>query len=263
MANRINQSYPSNTPADGMFRHIRKNPVTGENDYYFPMEITNPSVRALAQERGLEISRTRLGYRVFDAVMVPCKDTAMIHGVEVYVDTPTDTQRRRYLDLIRDELAAQDAAKQDGRCQIPDGRGGLKRCPCRMPNPDYIPGGKRPKTLPVKCEGCRYEEFRQAHTTVVLSTLDHEDDSGEMQTYEIPATKDMTAADRFLELREAFIAFVQERNSKLAPLAELLTFEFSKSEAGRELGDASSTVSSRVEKLKDLLTSFLETIVTP
>ena len=252
----------SNSQAE-MFRHIRKNPVTGEDDYYFPMEITDPSIRALARERGLEISRTRLGYRVFDAVMVPCKNTAMIHGVEVYTDTPTDVQRRKYLDLIKDELAAQDAAKQDGRCQIPDGRGGLKRCPCRMPNPDYTPGGRQPKTLPVKCEGCRYEEFRQAHTTVVLSTFGHEDDSGEMQTYEIPATKDMTAADRFLELREEFIAFVQERNPKLAPLAELLTLEYTKSEAGRELGDASSTVTRRIEKLKELLAAFLETIATP
>ena len=95
------------------------------------------------------------------------------------------------------------------------------------------------------------------------STLDHEDDSGEMQTYEIPATKDMTTADRFMELREEFIASVQERNPKLAPLAELLTLEYTKSEAGRGLGDASSTVTSRVEKLKDLLTVFLETIATP
>lgn len=64
--------------------------------------------------------------------MVPCKNTATINGVEVYIDTPSDVQRQRYLDLIKDELAAQDAVKQDGRCQIPDGRGGLKRCPCRV-----------------------------------------------------------------------------------------------------------------------------------
>lgn len=252
----------SNTQAE-TFRHVRKDPITGEENFFYPLEITDPSIRALARERGLEISRTRLGNRTFEAVMVPCKDTATINGVEVYTDTPTDVQRRKYLELIKDELAAQDAAKQDGRCQIPDGRGGLKRCPCRMPNPDYTPGGHQPKTLPVKCEGCRYEEFRQDHTTVVLSALDHEDDSGEMQTYEIPTTKDMSAADRFLELREAFIAFVQERNPKLAPLAELLTLEYTKSESGRELGDASSTVTSRVEKLKDLLTAFLETIATP
>lgn len=252
----------SNIPAE-TFRHIRKDPVTGEENYYYPLEITDPSIRVLGRERGLEIGKTRLGNRTFEAVMVPCKDTATIHGVEVFVDTPSDVQRKRYLEYIKDELAEQDARKQDGRCQIPDGRGGVKRCPCRMPNPDYIPGGDQPKTLPVRCEGCRFEQFRQAHTTVVVSALDRENDAGEFESYEIPAVKDLTAADRYLELREQYVAFVTERNPKLAPLAELLTLEFTKSEAGRELGNASSTVTSRTEKLKALLDEFLEGIVTP
>ena len=75
--------------------------------------------------------------------------------------------------------------------------------------------------------------------------------------------KDLTAADRYLELREQYVAFVTERNPKLAPLAELLTLEFTKSEAARELGDAWSTVTSRTDKLKDLVTAFLDTVVTP
>ena len=252
----------TNTPAE-TFRHTRKDPVTGEENYYYPLEITDPSIRALARERGLEIGKTRLGNRTFESVMVPCKDTATIHGVEVFVDTPADVQRKRYLEYIRDELAEQDARKQDGRCQIPDGHGGVKRCPCRVPNPDYTTGADQPKTLPVKCQGCKYEKFKQAHTTIVLSALDHENDAGEFDTYEVPSTKDMLAADRFLELRDEFIAFVRERNPKLAPLAELLTLEYTKSEAGRELGDPSSTVTSRVEKLKDLLAAFLDTIATP
>ena len=262
MAIRVNPSNPSNTPAE-TFRHVRKDPITGEENFFYPLEITNPSIRALARERGLEISRTRLGNRTFEAVMIPCRDTATINGMEVFVDTPSEVQRQRYLEYIRDELSEQDAKRQDGRCSIPDAYGGLKRCPCRVKNPDYVPGGDQPKTVSVRCEGCIYEQFKQAHTTIVLSTLDRENENGEFETYEIPATKDMTAADRFLELREAFIAFVRERNPKLAPLAELLTLEYTKSEAGRELGDASSTVTSRVEKLKELLTAFLETIATP
>ena len=262
MANKVNPSNPSSIPAE-MFRHIRKNPVTGEDDYYFPMEITDPSIRALARERGLEISRTRLGSRTFEAAMIPCKDTATINGMEVFVDTPSEVQRQRYLEYVRDELAEQDAKRQDGRCSIPDAYGGLKRCPCRVKNPDYVPGGDQPKTVPVRCEGCIYEQFRQAHTTIVVSALDHENEAGEFESFEIPATKDMLAADRFLQLREEFIAFVQERNPKLAPLAELLTLEFTKSEAARELGDAWGTVTSRTDKLKALVTDFLDTIATP
>lgn len=252
-----------NDTATEAFRHIRTNPITGEQDYYYPLEITDPSIKALAKERGLEVTRTRIGIRTIDAVMVPCKDTAMIHGVEVFVDTPSEVQHQRYLEYIRDELAAQDAAKQDGRCHIPDGRGGVKRCPCRVKNPEYVPGGDQLKTLPVRCEGCQYEQFRQAHTTIVVSALDHENEAGEFESYEIPATKDLLAADRFLELREEFITFIQTQNPKLVPLAELLTLEFTKSEAARELGDAWGTVTSRTDKLKELVTEFLDTIVTP
>lgn len=250
----------SNTPAE-TFRHVRTNPLTGEDDFFFPLEITDPSIRALAQEHGLEITRTRLGNRVIDAVMVPCKDTATIKGREVYVDTPSEKQRERYLSYIRDELAAQDAARQDGRCNIPNGRGGTKRCPCRTANPDYVPGGDKPKTIPVRCEGCAFEQFKEAHTTIVVSCLDHENENGEMEPYDIPSPRSYYAADRYLELRDGFIAFVRERNPKLAPLAELLTDEYTKSEVARELGDAWGTVTSRTDKLKELAKEFLDTIV--
>ena len=64
--------------------------------------------------------------------------------------------------------------------------------------------------------------------------------------------------DRYEKLKEQFLAFVEARNHKLLPLAELLTDELSKSEAARELGDAWGTVTSRADKLKELLTEFLE-----
>lgn len=263
MANRGNQSKnnSSNITVQG-FRHIRTNPITGEDDYFFPLEITDQSIRMLACERGLEVCRTRLGNRIITAAMVPCKDTAMIHGQEVFVDTPSEVQRQRYLDLIKDELAAQDAARQDGRCQIPNGRGGVKRCPCRMPNPDYVPGGDKPKTIPVKCEGCAYEQFRQTHTTIMLSCLDHEDEDGGMESYEVPAPRNNFAADRYEEIRAQFLDFVREHNTKLLPLAELLTDELTKSEASRELELATSTVGSRTDKLKELVTEFLDNLIT-
>lgn len=259
MAIRDNHS-KSNTPAES-FRHIRTNPITGEDEYFFPLEITDPSIRLLAHERGLEVRRTRLGNRIITAVMVPCKETATINGQEVFVDTPPEVQRQRYLDFIRDELATQDAARQDGRCQIPNGRGGVKRCPCRVANPDYVPGGEEPKTLPIRCEDCVHEQFKKAHTTIVLSALDHEDENGEMETYEVPSQNDINAADRYIELREEFIKFVRQNNPKLVPLAERLTMEFSKSQAAKELGNAWGTVTSRTDMLKELVAEFLNNIV--
>lgn len=246
-----------------MANNVRINPETSTLDYYFPMEVTDDSVLDYAREYGLEAGWARLGFRKFKAVFVPCRNQVLDSGGHLIFDeTPEDVQHQRYLELVKGELAAQDQSKQDGRCQIPDGRGSVKRCPCRIPNPEYIPGGDKPKTLPVRCEGCKYEPYKQAHTTVVLSALDHEDADGEMETFEIAAPRSNFAADRYEQLRVEFVAFVRQRNPKLAPLAELLTLECTKSEAGRELGDASSTVTSRAEKLKALLEEFLDGIVT-
>lgn len=97
-----------------IFPHIRTNPDTGETDYYFPLEITDPSTRALARAQGLEICRTRLGSRILEAVMVPCKETAVVHGLEVYIDTPSEVQRRRYLALMQLELDTREDAGRDG-----------------------------------------------------------------------------------------------------------------------------------------------------
>lgn len=245
-----------------MSKNVRTNPVTGEPDYYFPMEVKDDSVLAYAREYGYEVGWARLGFRKFLAVFVPCKDQVTdSHGKTTYLDTPSDVQHRRYLAYIKDEMNEQEDTKQDGRCQIPDGHGGLKRCPYRIPNPDYVPCGDEPKTLPVKCEGCVYEQFRQARTTVSLSCLGHESEDGEMEDLEIPAPRSNFAADRYEALRGRFLGFVKNRNPKLLPLAERLTLELTKSEASRELELATSTTSSRTDKLKELLTEFLDNVI--
>ena len=141
MANKFPEHKPDpcEAPAEA-FRHVRKNPVTGEPEYFYPMEITDPSIRAYARAKGMEITGTRLGNRVIEAVMVPCRESGMHRGLEVPADTPPEAQRRLYLACISDELREQDARRRDGRCLIPDGRGGLKRCRPRTPNPEYTPG---------------------------------------------------------------------------------------------------------------------------
>lgn len=259
MASRVNQN---STPAD-KFRNIRTNPTTGEKDYYYPLEVTDDSILVYAREHNLEVGPARLGFRKFRAVFVPCKEQATdSHGRVTFLDTPSDVQRRRYLDLIKDEMDAQERVKEDGRCCISDGRGGIKRCPLRVPNPKFSPENGQPKTVAVRCEGCIYEAFKQEHTFVTLSTLEQENDAGEPEPYEVPAPKAYYAADEYEELSQEFVAFVRSRKPKLAPLAQLLTEEYSKSDAGRELGDAWGTVTSRTDNLKALLLEFLDQAIT-
>ena len=242
---------------------VRINPETGEKDYFFPMEVTDNSILDYAKEHNFEVGLARLGYRRFKAVAVPCKNKAYdAVGREIYLPTPSDVQRRRYLDLIKDEMNEQEDAKEDGRCTIPDGHGGVKRCPLREKNPACTPENGQPKTVAVRCEGCVYEVFKQEHTFVTLSTLEQENDAGEPEPYEVPAPKTCFAADEYEKMAQEFVAFVRSRKPKLAPLAQLLTEEYSKSDAGRELGDAWGTVTSRTDNLKALLLEFLDQAIT-
>lgn len=242
--------------------HKRFNPATGETDHFYPMEVKKQADLEYARLYNLEVGPAQLGYRIYNAVMVPCKETALVNGVEVYIDTPTEVQHRRYLDLIKDELAAQDAAKQDGRCPVPGAHGGTKRCPLRVPNPAYVPGGDQPKTIAKKCESCPFERFKQAHTIVTFSCLETEDERGEVVPYDVPAPQSNYAGKCYEELAKEFVAFVREHKPKLAPLAEKLVQEYNLTDASKELGKSTSTIYSQKAKLQDLVNEFLDTVIT-
>ena len=82
-----------------------------------------------------------------------------------------------------------------------------------------------------------------------------------MEAYEVPAPRSNYAADQYEKLSEEVVAFVRERKPRLAPLAEKLVQEYTKSDAGRELGLPTSTVTSRADKLKELLEEFLDNAI--
>ena len=236
---------------------VRLNPATGELDYYFPLEITDESTLRLARLQGLEIGIARLGFRKFKAVFVPCRKTATDdHGNEIFVDTPSEIQRERYLQMIRDELSEQDAIKQDARCNISDGHGGLRRCPARVRNPNYVPGGDEPATLPVSCDGCKYEPYKMPHQVVELSTMDHDD-----STYEIPAPANYYAGDDYERMAAAFVQFVKENAPQLASQATLHVQEYTRSEAARELNIPGNTAANHKNKLKALCAQFLDNFI--
>lgn len=245
------------------YKHVRVNPITGELDYFYPMRITSPADREFAKAQGLEIARTRLGNRVFDAVMIPCKTVERdATGKESYADTPSEIQHQRYLEFIKAEMVEQDAEKRDGRCIIPDENGGYKRCPLRVANPAYTHGGNEPKTLPVKCEGCKYEEFKHAHTVTPFSTMDYVDEeTGEIVPFEPTASRLSFEADRYDRLSEELLEAVRAQAPDLFDFTGLLLREFSRSEAARELGTHTSTAAYRRKKIMEIARKFLDSII--
>lgn len=250
--------------------HVRQDPVNGKVNYYYPLEITESNkelVETYALEHGLEICWTHYGDRKIWAAMIPCQNTVMNHGLESFVETTSAEQHQIYNKLTRPDLAEQDREKHDGRCQIPNGKGGTRRCPLREENPDYVPGSKgrstRFKTRVASCSGCPYEEAKYAHTFVPLSALEHVDEDGVVIPFEPASGPDISSGYCFEKWGKDFVEFVRKTNPKLAPEAELLMLEYKKSEISRELGLPSSTVTSRADKLKELFKEFWETIVRP
>lgn len=243
--------------------NVRINPITGEPDYFFPMEVTSAADKEYARLNGLEVGKAMLGYRTFEAIMIPCKHkTRDAQGRDIYLDTPSEEQRRIYKAYCQDELDRQEEARMDGRCPLPTASGkGMKRCPRRVKNPAYVPGGGQPKTIPNRCEGCPYERFKQAHTVIELSCLDHEGDDGQMEAYEVPAPRSDYAGDRYEELAEEFVAFIKARKPRLAPLAEKLVQEYNLTDASAELDKSISTTFSQKEKLQELVKEFLDTAI--
>ena len=101
------------------FKNIRINPITGEPDYFFPMEIMDPADKEYARLNGLEVGQAMLGCRTFEAIMVPCKNkTTDAQGRDIYLDTPSEEQQRIYKAYTQDELDRQEEERMDGRCLL-------------------------------------------------------------------------------------------------------------------------------------------------
>jgi len=264
-ANTVNSNHKKNP--DASYNHSRRDPVTGQLNWYVPVEIEDDITELLARKCGFEVCFTRLGCRRIWAFMLPCMDKEIRNGVEVYVPTPEAVQYERYLNYVRPILREQDREKHDGRCEIPNGLGGVRRCPLREENPEYIPGSEakrtRFKTRVKSCVGCPYEEFKRAHTVVSLDELSHEYDDGTVVPFESSAGTSMMEGDLFEMWSREFIDYVRVHKPKLVRQLELQMLGYSNSEISRILGLPTSTVTSRSKKLQELFDEYWVMTIRP
>lgn len=248
---------------NAVYNHCRIDPVTGQKNWYVPLEILDDTSEKIARAGGLDVCWTRYGGRKIWAVMLPCKDKKTINGQEVYVDTPEEVQHERYKEFIREDMGRQYREKCDGRCEIPDGHGGVKRCPTRVPNPKYEPGVDDRKTLPVRCEGCKYEEFRKSHSEELFCDRQSEDEDGEVVYFD-PAGGEKMMDSVFYDLwREEILDLVQKAKPKLVPAVEALLWEFKPGEVSGVINKNPNTVKSQLKKLRELLQEIRDNMVMP
>lgn len=230
------------------YQHYTIDPATGEKQWYFPMEIETQNDDFAGAEylqnlkaTPYEIGMTRLGFREFKAIMIP-------------------VSKEQYKSLIKDEMDKQEKMKQDVRCLVPATIGGVKICPRRIPNPNYVEGGSEPKTLANNCEGCIYAAKKHTNTVVTFSDLGSEDDDGDFSSYEPSNPVGYNSGDTYLKLQKQWIEFVKANKPKLAELAELLSSEYLQIEAAKELDKSRQTINSQADVLKQLALEFLNTV---
>ncbi len=227
-------------------KNIIVNPITGKIEFRFPLELTSESqesLKDLIYINGYEVGIAKLGYRTFPAAMIPMSE-------------------EQYHELIKDELNRQEEIKQSGRCPISDGNGKLKRCPMRVPNPTYVEGGNEPKTLPVKCEGCKFNTFdKKEYGTLTFSCLTTTDEDEENTGFEPAAPSTYYAGAEYETLCEKWVDFIKNKKPELADLADLLAQEYLRSEAANTLQKPASTVRSQGNTLKNLVEEFLDNLI--
>lgn len=246
------------------YLHHEVDPVTGQDQWYFPLEITvNPKDYSNDQDAlesaqeylnifkqqtvvdmngnavVCEVANTKLGFRKFKAIFVPVPSHEM------------------YLELIKDEMKKQYDMKMDGRCPIPAEIGGVKTCPLRIDNPDYVEGGDMPKTIANSCDKCIYCAKKHEHTNVNFSSLSAIGDDGESIDYDAPAPANYYAGKQYDRIKIAFLSFLEIKAPNLVPLAEELSDEYLCSEAARKLAIPSSTARGQRNRLKHFLLDFL------
>lgn len=264
MAKNDNQrSSTQGKSASHLLPHVRYNPQTGGNDYFFPLELNDKAIEKAARLRGYQIGWTILFDEKFRAAMVPCKRKARDeHGNEIFLDTPEAEQHARYNAMINEAMTAQDRKRHDGRCCFM--KNGLRhRCPYRKENPNFDPSRPHdpktnPKTVRVRCEVCPYERFKNAHDEVLLSELEREDDCGEIIPFEGPAVYDTYSFESYDGLSADVMTVLHKIKPKLDDVVDLLAQGLTQAEAARALGKRPSTVNSQVKALQHLLDTVPE-----
>lgn len=253
----------SGTQSSHLLPHVRYNPATSSNDYFFPLKLNDAAIEEAARLRGYQIGWTILFDEKFRAAMVPCKRKARDeHGNEIFLDTPEAEQHARYNAMINEAMTAQDRKRHDGRCWF--FKDGLRhRCQYRKKNPSYDPNRPHdpktnPKTVRVRCEECPYERFKNAHDEALFSELEQEDDCGEIIPFEGPAVYDTYSFESYDGLSTDVMTVLHELKPKLGDVVDLLAQGLTQAEAAEALGKAPTTINSQVKSLRRLLDTVPE-----
>ena len=160
--------------------------------------------------------------------------------------------------------AAQKREAYERRCIIPDKEEGIKRCPSRVPNPNFNPKIKasktNPKTLRKSCEGCHYNTFdRESYATRYLEDMALIDENGCEYPYEVEVPM-MSEDDRYDIARKDILAFISEKFPDKLEEFTLFLDGYNRKQTAEKLGKDVGNAYYMHKKFKEALYEFLETL---
>lgn len=233
--------------------------------------ITSESIRDNSEQKKyfLLCETTEEGIKQFKASSSESKQGVTISKMRVEgVMVPAlkfEVDKQTYLDYKREEWKQEDRFKQENRCIITGKDGKSKRCPSRIPNPEYegLPG--QPKTLAVDCEQCPYgynHSFRPNKGIVFFSSLELEDNDGNTDPFEPVSPTSIPTDYAYFKLLSGLIEYVKEKYPKYSDYTDLLALlgqDFSIKEASDILQKPQKTLYGWIKKLRTIFDEYIQT----
>ena len=219
-----------------------------DGTYLFPMELSGRKCEEdrmsreadikLAKHKGYRVDWVKFGCRIFEAVLIPVSE-------------------ENFKAMVRDEDNRQKAARIEGRCPISNGKGGVIRCPERIPNPLYGEEGQ-PKTLKNDCSTCIYYTYdRLSYATQSLSHSGRYNEDGEEEDLEIPC-RIAGGGDIYEMYCEKVLELVKEKFPENLEMMEMLLQEYTRKETAEKLGIHRNTPQNRINSMKEDIMNLLE-----
>lgn len=171
-----------------------------------------------------------------------------------------------YHEYKRDEWQQEDQYKQENRCIICGTNGKSRRCPTRVPNPEYTGAPGQTKTLAVNCEQCPYgynRLFKPVKGRIVFSTLDVSDSEDNTDAYEPETPDSYNDSDNYTKLLTGLIDYITAHHPKYAKYIELLSLlgnEIDVKEAAEMLDMPKSSIYSFLKNARSIYDEYRSTV---
>ena len=194
--------------------------VLEDGTYLVPHEI--PEGDREYEKALLEASKYDKAYK--DAKHKPFIDTVR-HNARTFRALLVPSTKEEYDEFTHKEDREQKKEAYYKRCPISDGRGKLKQCPKRIPNPDY---GKVPdatQTIVNRCEVCPvYRAWENKSKFISLEKMIFNDDGEEIDHVEL-STGMISRGDLIGRIRDILLDVVVDKHSHYAEIVKKMLYE--------------------------------------